>query len=67
MKAFMLVAMLVGLLVTAWLVARDLQERAGEGRGPAAIKAIDRAQEARQKAEAGNEAQRRLLEGMSRE
>jgi hypothetical protein len=47
MKAFMLVAMLIGLLVTAWLVFKDLQAQQQGVSGPAVIKPIERAAEAR--------------------
>ena len=67
MKAFMLVAMLIGLLVTMWLVMRDVQEQAAGVSGPAVVKPIERAAEARRAQEAADKLMERRLDGAARE
>lgn len=67
MKAFMLVAMLVGLLVTAWLLARDVEEQTAAVPGTAVVKPVERAAEARRTLEAAEKAAERRIEGASRE
>lgn len=67
MKAVLLVGMLLALLLTAWLVLRDLSERRAGGGAPAAITTIERAAEAGRKVDAANQAQERRLEGAARE
>jgi hypothetical protein len=67
MKTFMLVAMLIGLLITAWLVMRDVQEQRAGVSGPAVIKPIERAAEARRTQEAADQATERKLDNAARE
>lgn len=67
MKTFMLVAMLIGLLLTAWLVLRDVQEQSAGGHGPAVIKPIERAEEMRRTVEAADKLKEQRLEGAARE
>lgn len=67
MKAFWLVAMLIGLLVTGWLVMRDVTDRAVGGHGPAEFKAVERAEQAVQRQVSGDAAQERRLEGAAKE
>ena len=67
MKAFMLVAMLIGLLVTAWLLMRDVQEQASGVSGPAVVKPLERAAEARRTQEAADKLMERRLDSASRE
>jgi len=67
MKTFMLVAMLIGLLVTMWLVMRDVQEQTAVVSGPAVVKPIERAAEARRTLEAADKAMERRLDGAARE
>ncbi len=67
MKTFMLVAMLIGLLVTAWLVLRDVQEQAKGVSGPAVVKPIERAVEARRTLEAADKLAEKKLDSASKE
>lgn len=67
MKTFWLVAMLLGLLVTAWLLMRDVQEQARVAPAPALVKPIERAAEARRTMEAAEKTAERRIEGASRE
>jgi hypothetical protein len=67
MKTYMLVALLIGLLVTAWLVMRDVREQTAATPGPAAIKPIERAAEMRRTVEAADKLKERQLEGAARE
>jgi hypothetical protein len=67
MKAFMLVAMLVGLVVTAWLVLRDVREQAVGGSGAAVIKPIERAAEARRTIEGADKLRESQLGDAARE
>lgn len=67
MKAFLLVAMLIGLLVTAWLVLRDVREQAPAGSGTATVAPLGRAAEARRALEAADRLQQQRAENASRE
>ena len=67
MKAFTIVALLIGLLATMWLVLRDVREQTGGAPGPAAIKPIERAAEMRRTLEAADKLKERRLEGAARE
>lgn len=67
MKTFMLVAMLIGLLVTAWLVLRDVQEQQAGGSGAAVVKPIERAAEARRTIEGADKLRERQLGGAASE
>jgi len=67
MKAFMLVAMLIGLVLTAWLVMRDVQEQTRTVSGPAVVKPIERAAEARRVQEAADTLKEHKLDGAARE
>ena len=67
MKTFMLVAMLIGLLVTAWLVFRDLQEQRAGVSGPAVVKPIERAAESRRAIESADKLREDKLSGAARE
>ncbi len=67
MKAFLLVAMLIGLVVTAWLVLRDLGEQTAGGSGAAVIKPIERAAEARRTIEGAERLRERQLGGAAGE
>lgn len=62
MKAFMLVAMLIGLLLTAWLVLRDVQEQTGSVSGPAVVKPIERAAQMRRTVEAADALKEKQLD-----
>lgn len=61
MKSFMLVAMLIALLVTAWLVVKSLEDTSSGKQGSAPVKAIERADQARQKVDSTNREQERKL------
>lgn len=67
MKGLWLVLMLVGLLVTAWLVLRDLREQASGVTGPAVVAPIDRAAEVRRVQEAADRLKERRLNDAARE
>lgn len=67
MKTFMLVAMLIGLLVTAYLVFRDVQEQTAGVSGPAVVKPIERAAEARRTVEGADRLRESQLGGAARE
>ena len=67
MKAFWLVMMLVGLLVTAWLVLRDVRGQASGVSGPAVVAPIDRAADARRALEAADRLKERRLDDAARE
>jgi hypothetical protein len=67
MKAFMLVAMLIGLLVTMWLVARGLQEQTTGGPGAVVIKPIERSAEMRRTVEAADKLKEKKLDAAARE
>ena len=66
MKSFMLVAMLIALLVTAWLVVKSLEDTAS-GKAGAPVKAIERADQARQKVESTNREQERKLNDLGKD
>jgi hypothetical protein len=67
MKGFWLVLLLIGLLVTAWLVLRDLREQAAGVSGPAVVAPIERAAEARRGLEAADRLKERRLEDAAKE
>ena len=67
MKTFMLVAMLLGLLVTMWLVARSTQEQTSDGHGAAAVKSIERAEEMRRTVEAADKLKEKKLDAAARD
>ena len=67
MKAFMLVAMLIGLLVTAWLVLRDVREQSPGGSGTATVAPIGRAVEATRAREAADRRTEQRAESAARE
>jgi hypothetical protein len=67
MKIFMLVGMLIGLLVTMWLVMRDVREKTAGASGTTAIKPIERAVEMRRTLEAADKLKERRLDGAARE
>ena len=67
MKAFWFVAMLIGLLVTAWLVMRDVSDRAVVGQGPAQMQAVESAERAVQRQVRSDQAQERRVEGAGKE
>jgi hypothetical protein len=67
MKGFWLALMLAGLLVTAWLVLRDVQEQAAGVSGPAAVAPIGRAAESRRALEAADRRKERRLDDAARE
>jgi len=67
MKAFLLVSMLIGLLVTMWLVMRDVQEQTAGGRGAAAVKPIEKAAEMRRTVEAADQLKEKKLDAAARE
>jgi hypothetical protein len=67
MKTFMLVAMLIGLLVTMWLVARGLQEQTTAGPGAVVVKPIERAAEMRRTVEAADKAKEQKFSDAARE
>lgn len=61
MRAFMMVAMLIALLITGWLVVKSLTDVSSGKQEPAALKSIERADQARQKVEGANRDQERKL------
>jgi hypothetical protein len=67
MKAFWMVLMLGGLLVTTWLVLRDLKEQKSGVSGPAVVAPIDRAADVRRAQEAADRVKERRLEDAARE
>lgn len=67
MKTFMLVTMLIGLLVTAWLLMRDVQEQTAGVPGATVIKPVERAAEMRRTLEAADKAAERRIEEAGRE
>ena len=67
MKTFMLVAMLIGLLVTMWLVARGLQEHTTSGPGAVVVKPIERAAEMRRTVEAADKLKEKKLDAAARD
>jgi len=68
MKTFMLVAMLIGLLVTMWLVARGLQEQTTSGPGAATvIKPIEHTAEMRRTVEAADKLKEQKFDAAARE
>ena len=67
MKTFMLVAMLLGLLVTMWLVARNLQDQTTIRQGAVVVKPIERAAEMRRTVEAEDKLQEKKLDAAARE
>jgi hypothetical protein len=68
MKTFMLVAMLLGLLVTMWLVARSLQEQTTSVPGAAVVvKPIERSAEMRRTVEAADKLKEKNLDDAARD
>ena len=67
MKTFMLVVMLAGLLITAWLVLRDVQEQASGVSGPAVVVPVERAAEARRTIEGADALRERQLGGAAKD
>jgi hypothetical protein len=67
MKTFMLVAMLIGLLVTMWLVVRGTQEQTGSGPAAAVVKPIERASDMRRSVEAADKLKERKLDAAARD
>ncbi|MHB8836362.1 MAG: hypothetical protein ACYC9Y_11725 [Candidatus Methylomirabilia bacterium] len=67
MKTFMLVAMLVGLLVTMWLVVRGLQEQTTSGPGAVVVRPIERAADMRRTVEAADKLKEKKLDDAARE
>lgn len=67
MKTFMLVAMLLGLLVTMWLVMRGVQEQTTSGHGAAVVKPIERAAEVRSAVEVGDRLKEKKLDAAARD
>ena len=67
MKTFMLVAMLIGLLVTMWLVARGLQGQTASGPGAVVVKPIERSAEMRRAVEAADQLKEKKLDAAARE
>jgi hypothetical protein len=67
MKAFWIVLMLGGLLVTAWLVTAQLQDEKAGVSGPAVVAPIDRAADVRAVQEAADRAKERRVDAAARE
>ena len=67
MKTFMLVAMLIGLLVTMWLVARGLQGQTESGPGAVVVKPIERAAQMRRTVEATDKLMEKKLDDAARD
>jgi len=67
MKTFMIVAMLIGLLVTMWLVTRGLQEQTTSGPGAAVVKPIERAADMRRAVEAADKLKEKKLDAAARD
>lgn len=67
MKGFWLVLMLGGLLLTAWLVLRDMQEQTAGVSGPAVIAPLERAEDVRRVQEASDRAKERRVEDAAKE
>jgi len=67
MKTFMLIAMLIGLLVTMWLVARGLQEQTTSGPGAVVVKPLERAAEMRRTVEAADKLKEKKLDAAARD
>lgn len=67
MKTFMLVAMLIGLLLTMWLVMRDVQEQTTNVHGAAVVKPIERAAEMRRTVEAADQLKEKKLDAAARD
>ncbi|HEY6000416.1 MAG TPA: hypothetical protein VI078_14100 [bacterium] len=65
MKGFWLILMLAGLLVTAWLVLRDVKEQTVSG--PAVVAPLQRAEDVRQVQEAADRAKERRVEDAAKE
>jgi hypothetical protein len=67
MKAFWLVMMLGGLVLTAWLVMRDMQEQKEGVSGPAVVAPLERAADVRKAQEAADLVKERRVTDASRE
>ena len=66
MKTFWMVSMLLALLVTAWLMMRDVSQNVTGG-APAAVKTLERAEQAVKKMDTSNQAAERRLDGAAKE
>ena len=67
MKTFMLVAMLIGLLVTMWLVVRGMQEQTASGPAAVVVKPIERAADMRRSVEAADKLKEKKLDAAARD
>lgn len=67
MKGFWMVLLLGGLLLTAWLVLRDLREQSAGVSAPAVVAPIERAAGARRGLEAADRLKERRLEDAAKE
>ena len=67
MKGFWVVLMLGGLLLTAWLVLRDMQEQTTGVSGPAVVAPLERAEDVRRVQEAADRAKERRVEDAAKE
>jgi hypothetical protein len=67
MKTFMMVAMLIALLVTMWLVTRGMQEQTSSGPGAAVVKPIERAADMRHSVEAADQLKEKKLDAAARD
>jgi len=65
MKGLWLVLMLFGLLLTAWLVLRDVKEQTVSG--PAVVAPLERAADVRRVQEAADRAKERRVEDAAKE
>jgi hypothetical protein len=67
MKGAWFVLMLLGLLLAAWLVLRDVKEQTAGVSGPAVVAPLDRAAEMRRVQEAADRLKERRVEDAARE
>jgi hypothetical protein len=67
MKGFWLIAMLLGLLVTAWLLTQNMKEHVGDSGGAAAVKTLERAKDLNKTVDEAQKAAERRLNGAGRE
>jgi hypothetical protein len=68
MKTFWMVAMLFGLLLTMWLVAKSLQDQTASVPGAAVVvKPIERAADMRRQVEAADKLQEKKLDAAARD
>jgi hypothetical protein len=59
--------MLIGLLVTMWLVARGLQEQTTSGPGAMVVKPVERSAEMRRTVEAADKLKEKKLDDAARD